>query len=213
MSAGRFITFEGGEGTGKSTQSGLLCERLSSAGHKVCRTREPGGTPEAEDVRALLVSGAKDRWSPEAEALLNYAARDNHIRNLIRPALERGEWVVCDRYFDSTTAYQGHAGGVGSDLLEKLKEHVVGGTVPDLTFILDMDAGAGLERARERMSGDGAREDRYESKGKAFHDRLREAFLQIARQNPERCVLVDASEPAERVGEVVWSHVVTRLAP
>ena len=213
MSTGRFITFEGGEGTGKSTQVKLLCERLVAGGHKVCLTREPGGTPGAEEVRSLLVSGADDRWSPEAEALLNYAARDDHIRKRIRPALERGEWVLCDRYFDSTDAYQGRAGGVAADLIARLREHIVGATVPDLTLILDIDVETGLERARRRMSGDDTREDRYESRGKAFHESLRAAFLEIAAENPERCVLIDATASVEQVGDAVWSQVATRLTP
>lgn len=213
MAGGRFITFEGGEGTGKSTQAGLLAERLRSAGHGVLETREPGGTPEAERIRALLVTGEAGRWSPPAEALLNYAARDHHLRAQIRPAIEQGTWVVCDRYMDSTRAYQGIAGGVSQSLIEILEREVVGDTVPDLTFVLDVEPEAGLTRAASRESEAGNCEDRFEGKGLAFHRTLRQAFLDIADANRERCLVVDAAQSEDRVAQIIWDTVATRLAP
>ncbi len=211
--SGKFITFEGGEGTGKSTQIAALAARLRDTGRNVLETREPGGTPEAEKVRELLVSGAADRWSPQAEALLNYAARDHHLRTSIRPALKTGIWVLSDRYIDSTRAYQGIAGGVAADLLASLETAVVGETMPDLTFVLDLEPQTGLERAAGRMATSNANEDRFEGKGLQFHTTLRQAFLDIAGEHPERCVLVDAALPREDVEDYIWDAVVSRLAP
>ena len=146
----RFITFEGGEGTGKSTHSKRLAERLRAAGHKVTLTREPGGSPAAELVRGLLVSGDTNRWSPEAEALLNYAARDSHLRETIRPALAAGEIVICDRFIDSTRAYQGYAGGCEMGFIDALERQIVGSDRPQLTLVFDLDVEQGLERAGHR---------------------------------------------------------------
>ncbi len=213
MSPGKFITFEGGEGTGKSTHVAALATRLHEAGRAVLQTREPGGTPEAERIRALLVSGDADRWSPQAEALLNYAARDHHLRTSIRPAMERGTWVLCDRYTDSTRAYQGAAGRVDGELLDALESHIVGDTFPDLTFVLDLDPRVGLERAAERAAPPDEKEDRFEGKGLQFHQQLRQAFLDIAGAHPERCVLVNADKSREEVAEFIWDTVVSRLAP
>lgn len=197
------MTFEGGEGSGKSTQLQRLGARLAAEGRKVVMTREPGGTPEAESVRSLLVSGDVARWSPKAEALLNYAARDSHLEQVIRPALERGAIVLCDRFMDSTRAYQGYAGGCDLGFIDALEQAVVGATRPALTLIFDLDPGDGLIRARNR--GDG--EDRYERKGLDFHCRLRQGFLDILRHNPKRCRLIDAAQPVEAVDEAVWSIV------
>lgn len=208
MSPGRFITFEGGEGTGKSTHVALLAQRLRDAGHTVTETREPGGTPQAEAVRALLVSGETDRWSPEAEALLNYAARDSHLNVQIRPALDAGTWVVCDRYIDSTRAYQGHAGGVDNSFLATLEKTIVSTTMPDLTFVLDLDPEIGLARAENRATEG---ESRFEAKGRAFHTTLRNAFLEIARQEPDRCVVIDAAGTREQIADAIWQTVATRL--
>jgi len=202
---GVFITFEGGEGTGKSTQIRRLGGRLQAMGRDFVVTREPGGTPEAEAVRALLVSGDVSRWSAEAEALLNYAARDSHLAQLVRPALASGAIVVCDRFMDSTRAYQGYAGGCDLAFIDQLENAVVGSTRPRLTLIFDLDPQVGLARAHAR--GDAAAEDRYERKGLAFHHKLREGYLDILRRNPQRCRLVDASAAVEEVEETVWAIV------
>ena len=209
MRRGRFITFEGGEGGGKSTQLKLLAERLEGLRLEVVTTREPGGSPGAEAVRDLLVQGAADRWSPLTETLLMYAARRDHLERVITPALERGAWVLCDRFADSTRAYQGAAGGAPAELIATLERHVVADQWPDLTLVLDLPAETGLERAAARAG----LETRFESKGAAFHARLRQAFLDIARAEPDRCVVVDAARPLEAVSQAVWDGVVARLEP
>ncbi|MGE4252088.1 MAG: dTMP kinase [Parvibaculaceae bacterium] len=194
---GRFITFEGGEGTGKSSHARDLAATLRETGRSVVLTREPGGSPGAEDIRALLVTGATSRWSATAETLLNYAARESHLRETIRPALARGDLVLCDRFMDSTRVYQGFAGGCDMELIEALEHKIVGGTRPALTLILDVDPELGLQRAKKRSDG----EDRFEKKGLAFHRKLREGFLAIAAQNPERCRVIDSSRPYAAVAE------------
>ena len=203
--AGLFITFEGGEGAGKSTQIKRLAERLRQASHAVLVTREPGGTPEAEAIRALLVSGDVGRWTAKSEALLNYTAREQHLEQVIRPALAQGSIVLCDRFMDSTRAYQGYAGGCNAAFIDALEHAVVGETLPGLTLIFDLDPAAGLARAKAR--GDAASEDRYERKGLAFHQKLREGFLDILRRNPKRCRLIDAAQDVDAVTEDVWSIV------
>jgi dTMP kinase len=203
--SGLFITLEGGEGSGKSTQVKRLGERLKSMGRRVLVTREPGGTPEAEAVRNLLVNGDVSRWTPQAEALLNYAARDSHLVKVIRPALADGAIVICDRFMDSTRAYQGYAGGCDLGFIDALENAVVSGTRPRLTLIFDLDPEVGLARAHER--GDAAAEDRYERKGLGFHRKLREGFLDILRRDPKRCRLVDASQSVGDVEDSVWSIV------
>jgi dTMP kinase len=185
---GTFITFEGGEGTGKSTQLRLLGERLTTQGIAHLTTREPGGTPEAEALRSLLVSGEPGRWSATAEALLNYAARDSHLARVIRPALAAGTHVISDRFMDSTRAYQGYAGDCDLALIDHLERTIVRDTRPDLTLIFDLEPEAGLLRAKARGG-----EDRYERKGLAFHGKLRQGFLTIARSDPQRCRIIDAS--------------------
>ena len=208
---GLFITFEGGEGGGKSTQAKLLAERLRETGHEVLTTREPGGTEVAERIRALLVTGAPEALSSTAEALLNYAARDDHLRRVIRPALERGEVVISDRFMDSTRAYQGYAGDCPLSLIGALERDVVGETVPDRTIILDIAPEEGLARTRARMGelplAGAEREDRFERFGLSFHRRLREAFLRIAEENPKRCVIIDAARPPEEVAADIWRAV------
>ena len=174
-------------------------------GRDVVLTREPGGTPEAEAVRGLLVNGDVARWSPKAEALLNYAARDSHLAGVIRPALGAGRDVLCDRFMDSTRAYQAYAGGCDQGFIDALEQAIVGSTRPRLTLIFDLDPAVGLARARSR--GDAEAEDRYERKGLAFHTRIREGFLDILRRNPQRCRLVDAALPVDEVAETVWSIV------
>ena len=201
--SGLFITFEGGEGSGKSTQIRLLAARLQAGGRDVLVTREPGGTPEAEAIRALLVSGDVARWTSKSEALLNYAAREQHLEQVIRPALAAGQTVLCDRFMDSTRAYQGYAGGCAPDFIDALERTVVGATRPGLTLIFDLDPALGLARARSR--GDHQAEDRYERKGLAFHQKLRAGFLAIQRQDPQRCRLIDAAQDVESVAEQVWS--------
>ena len=202
---GMFITFEGGEGSGKSTQVRRLAERLRSLGRDVLVTREPGGTPEAEAVRALLVSGDVARWTAKSEALLNYAAREQHLQQVLRPALAAGRIVLCDRFMDSTRAYQGYAGGCELSFIDALEKAVVGPTRPDLTLVFDLEPATGLARARAR--GDALAEDRYERKGVAFHTKLREGFLDILRRDPRRCRLIDAAQDVEAVAGDVWSVV------
>jgi dTMP kinase len=200
-----FITFEGGEGSGKSTQIRRLASRLQEQGRDLLITREPGGTPEAEAVRALLVSGDVARWTPKSEALLNYAAREQHLEQVIRPALAAGRIVLCDRFMDSTRAYQGYAGGCDLSFIDALEKAVVGPTRPSLTLVFDLDPAVGLARAKSR--GDAVAEDRYERKGPAFHGKLREGFRDILRREPKRCRMVDASQDIDAVAEDVWSIV------
>ena len=200
---GKFITFEGGEGSGKSTQIKILSARLREYGIDVVETREPGGTPEAESIRELLVTGPADRWTPLSETLLNYAARHAHLETLIRPALKQGKWVVSDRFADSTLAYQGSAAGAGPDIvkaIDTLHDLVVGNTSPDLTFILDLTVEDGLKRAENRGTG----ENRYENMGAAFHERIRRSFSAIAKRAPGRCVIVDGGPPADKVSVRIW---------
>lgn len=187
--AGRFITLEGGEGAGKSTQIRLLAEALRADGHGVVVTREPGGSPGAEAIRHLLVNGDTGRWLPVSEALLLAAARYDHVQRTIRPALEQGQWVLCDRFADSTLAYQGAGHGLDPALLAQLRDIATAGLRPDLTLILDIDPAIGLARAAARHAG----EDRYEQMDRGFHQRLREAYLTIAKAEPDRCVIIDAS--------------------
>jgi len=214
---GRFVTFEGGEGAGKSTQVRRLAEALRGAGLPVRTTREPGGSPGAEEIRALLVSGETGRWDPLTEALLHSAARRDHLVRTVLPALEAGEWVLGDRFADSTTAYQGYGHGLGREAAETLYALVAGPLRPDLTLILDVPVATGLARAAGRAgagAGTGAggpAEDRYERMDRAFHERLREGFLDIARREPERCAVIDAARDAEAVAADVLSAVRTRL--
>jgi dTMP kinase len=203
--AGHFITFEGGEGAGKSTHVRRLAERLKSQTRELLVTREPGGTPEAEAVRGLLVSGEASRWTATAEALLNYAARETHLTQAIRPALERGAIVLCDRFMDSTRAYQGYAGDCAMNFIDALEEAIVGPTRPQLTLVFDLDPKVGLARAKGRKSD--VAEDRYERKGASFHQRVREGFLAIARDHPKRCRVIDASRDVEAVSAEVWALV------
>lgn len=207
MARGLLITLEGGEGAGKSTQAARLAPRIAALGREVVMTREPGGSPGAEAIRGLLVRGDADRWSAVTEALLMYAARRDHIERVIAPALERGAVVLCDRFADSTRAYQGAGGGAPAGLIEALEKQVLGATWPDLTLVFDLPAEMGLARAAGRAGA----ETRFEAKGVEFHRRLREAFLAIARADPERCVVIDAAANPERVADAVWSAVGRRL--
>jgi dTMP kinase len=208
---GRFITFEGGEGSGKSTQAGILANRLTRAGRKVLATREPGGSPAAEEIRDALLSGRVWQFGPFAEALLFSVARADHIEHAIGQALVEGKWVVCDRFLDSTRAYQGATAGVPKSLINALERFTVGNLLPDITFILDIPAEQGLARAAERRSGSAP--DRFESQELLLHERVRRAFLDIAEEEPERCVVIDASQPEAMVAEDVWEVVLQRLSP
>jgi dTMP kinase len=209
--AGRFITFEGGEGAGKSTQAALLARRLEEAGIDVVVTREPGGSPGAEAIRHVLLSGAAKPLGPHAEAILFAAARDDHVQHKIRPALDAGKWVICDRFADSTRVYQGVLGNVEAPLISGLERIAVGETRPDLTLILDIKPKVGLARAARRR-GTG-RADRYEAEALTFHERLRAAYRELAQREPERCVLVEVSGRPEHVAEIVWEVVSARLEP
>ncbi len=185
----RFITLEGGEGAGKSTQARRLAAALRHGGLEVVETREPGGSPGAEEIRRLLTTGEAGRWSPMAETLLNFAARADHIRRTIRPALAAGRWVISDRFADSTMAYQGYGHGVDRGFIATLAEAVLGSLKPDLTLIFDLPVGQGLARAAGRKGG----EDRYEKMDRDFHEALRQGFLVIAAAEPGRCAVIDAS--------------------
>ena len=199
---GKFITFEGGEGVGKSTQIRRLAARLSPFG-EVVLTREPGGSPGAEALRDLLVQGAVDRWSPTAETLLLYAARADHLERLIMPALARGAFVLSDRFTDSTRAYQGAGGGASPQMIDMLEDMVVGAARPELTLVFDLPVEVGLARAIAR----GGAEQRFERKGEAFHQRLREGFLAIAEAEPQRCRVINADDDMDGVAAAVWASV------
>lgn len=207
MKPGRFITFEGGEGAGKSTQIRLLAEVLRGWNLPVTVTREPGGSPGAEAIRRLLVEGETGRWDPLAEALLHFAARRDHLIRTIWPALDRGDWVLSDRFADSTMAYQGYGHRLKRDLVTQLYNIVVGDFTPDLTLILDLPVEEGLLRAKQRGGG----EDRYERMGQDFHERLRHGFLEIAARAPERCVVIPANGEIADVARAILVAVETRL--
>src|SRR5262245_40688205 len=208
---GRFITFEGGEGTGKSTQATMLAARLRPFGVGVVVPREPGGSPGAEAVRHVLLSGAAEPLGPHAEAILFAAARDDHVRQLIEPALASGRWVVCDRFADSTRIYQGVLGNVDPRVIRSLERIAVGDTRPDVTCILDVPAEVGLKRAALRR-GRGV-PDRFEAETLDFHNRLREAYRELAEREPDRCVLIKATGEMDKVADLVWDAVNRRLDP
>jgi dTMP kinase len=206
---GRFVTFEGGEGAGKSTQIKLLADRLDAEGKRVIVTREPGGSPGAEIIRHVVLSGMGKLLGPEAETLLFAAARDDHVHAVIEPALEQGIWVLCDRFSDSTRAYQGRQGQVAPALLNAMERVTIGSLKPDMTVILDIPVETGMKRAAVRR-GNGL-PDRFEAEGLAFHQGLRDAFRQIAADEPQRCVLVDASTDATTVADTIWNALRQRL--
>ena len=206
---GRFITFEGGEGTGKSTHSGLLADRLTARGIRVLRTREPGGSPGAEVIRHVLLSGVAKPLGVEAEALLFAAARGDHVEHTIEPALARGTWVICDRFIDSTRVYQGAIGHLDPKFIRSLERVMIGNLMPDLTFILDVPAEVGLARAGKRR-GEGAA-DRFEAESRGFHEALRDAYRQLALDEPVRCVVIDATQPKAAVADHVWRTVSERF--
>jgi dTMP kinase len=208
---GRFITFEGGEGAGKSTQVGILADRLSRSGRAVFVTREPGGSPAAEEIREVLLSGQVAQFGPLAESVLFAVARGDHIDNAIRVALQQGQWVICDRFIDSTRAYQGATAGVPRGLINALEKITVGALLPDVTFVLDIPVEEGLARVAARAEGQEL--DRFESQELMTHKRIRRGFLDIAEEEPGRCAVVDASQPEAMVAEDVWETVLQRLNP
>ena len=211
MAHGKFITLEGGEGAGKSTQIALLADGLRTAGIDVAVTREPGGAPGAEDIRGLLVRGDTNRWTPLAEALLHTAARVEHVDAMIRPTLANGIWVACDRFSDSTMAYQGDGLGLGRDRIAALQLLALGEFSPDLTLILDIDVDTGLSRAKSRTTGQSGGEDRYERMGSDFHQRLRDSFLDIARHEPDRCTVIDATQSVSVVQVAIRKAITERF--
>lgn len=208
---GHFITFEGGEGAGKSTQVSMLADRLKAFGISVLVTREPGGSPGAEAIRHVLLSGVAKTLGAEAEAMLFAAAREDHVINTIAPALARGQWVICDRFADSTRVYQGGLGQVDARMIRRLEKLTIGDTRPELTIILDLPAEEGLARANARRGT--AKADRFESETLEFHQKLRDAYRQLAAEEPDRCVLIDAGGSREAVGKAVWDVVNRRFDP
>jgi dTMP kinase len=214
MRQARFITFEGGEGVGKSTQVKRLQHRLQQHDIAVVRTREPGGTPKAEAIRSFILQGRSESWGAGAEAVLFAAARLDHVSQLIAPNLRNGTWVLSDRFHDSTRAYQGLTGGVDDKLIAGLESLALDGNAPDLTIILDMDPDAAFERVAARAIEDGLAltGDRFEKEEIEWHKRLREGFLAIARANPQRCVVISADQSEDALEAAIWD-VVSRRFP
>lgn len=206
---GRFITFEGGEGAGKSTQIRLLADRLDAEGIRAIVTREPGGSPGAEIIRHVVLSGMGKLLGPEVETLLFAAARDDHVHAVIEPALAQGVWVLCDRFADSTRAYQGRLGQVAPALLNAMERVTIGRLKPDLTVVLDIPVSIGMRRAAARRGNDAP--DRFEAEGIAFHQGLRDAFRKIAADEPQRCVLIDAEADPKVIADNVWGVLRRRL--
>ncbi|MBT6285083.1 MAG: dTMP kinase [Rhodospirillaceae bacterium] len=206
MPSGKFITFEGGEGAGKSTQIKRLAAAIEKTGLTVTVTREPGGSRGAETIRAMLLDPDAE-WDPPTEALLHFAARADHYTTKIAPALKEGAWVLCDRFADSTRAYQGYGLGLDMGAIETLYEIALDDFVPDLTIILDIPVETGVERMIER----GADPDRYEKMDTAFHERLRQGFLEIAKQDPDRCAVIDANNDIDTVTGRIFDCVETRM--
>ena len=207
MTRGRFITLEGGDGTGKSTQVKRLAAALQASGLSVITTREPGGSPGAEQIRKLVVEGEGARWTPITETLLVYAARADHVARTIGPALARGEWVISDRFNDSTYAYQGAGRGVERETIRRIDAAVLDDFKPDMTLILDLPVDVGLARA----GGRGGAENRFENMGSDFQEQMRKTFLDIARRNPDRCRLIDASGSEDEVAAAIWAAVKSRF--
>jgi len=205
LTKGLFVTFEGGEGAGKSTQMRLLADSLRARGHDVLTTREPGGSTGAEAVRHVLLSGAAEAYGVRMEAILFAAARSDHVEQVIRPALERGTIVLCDRFMDSSRVYQGITGNLEQAFMETLERVAVNGVIPDRTIIFDLPAAIGLERARRRAADE--RPDRFEKEQLETHEKRREAFLDIAGADPERCRVVDATRPVDEIASQVLSLV------
>jgi dTMP kinase len=204
---GHFVTLEGGEGAGKSTQVKRLAAALMAKGITVVTTREPGGSPGAEEIRALLVNGAPGRWDALTETLLVYAARADHIKHTIGPALLADKWVISDRFTDSTYAYQGAGRGLARETIRRIDAVVLDDFTPDFTLMLDLDVETGLARAGKR----GPAESRFENFGRDFHDRLRQGFLDIAKRYPDRCVVIDATQDEDAVAAAIWAVVAGRF--
>ncbi len=209
--SGFFITLEGGEGTGKSTQIKLLADLLAAKGHEIVTTREPGGTPEAEKIRDLLVHRDGGDWTPVAESLLFFAARNMHIEKRIKPEMNAGKVVISDRFTDSTRAYQSYGHTIEPDFIESLVQLTIGGFEPDLTFILDLEVKTGLARAGKRLDQDNSGEDRFEQLDTGFHERLRQGFLEIAARYPERCVVIDANRSIDDIAAEIGAIALERL--
>ena len=212
-SGARFLTFEGGEGVGKSTQVKRLVASLGRSSIAAVRTREPGGTPKAEAIRSLILQGRSESWGAGAEAVLFAAARLDHVTQLIAPNLGNGKWVISDRFHDSTRAYQGLTGGVDEKLIRGLEELALNGHRPDMTIVLDMDPALAFERVAQRALDEGTpgAADRFEKEDLDWHRRLREAFLAIAKDNPERCVVIDADQSEDALEEEIWNAVAARF--
>ena len=198
-----FITFEGGDGSGKSTQVNLLKNYLDNLNFETIKTREPGGTPSAEILRDLLTTGEVEKWTPMSEALLMWASRYEHLIQVIEPAINSGKNVICDRFYDSTYAYQGVAHNLGIDKMEKLKKIIIGDIEPDVTFVLDIDPKVGLKRSLDRSN----QENRFESYNIDFHNKIRSAFLEIAKKNKNRCVVVDASLNEQEINNLIITAI------
>ncbi|MEM7618917.1 MAG: dTMP kinase [Pseudomonadota bacterium] len=211
MAYGKFITFEGGEGAGKTTQMAHLARRLENAGVDVRQTREPGGSPRAEQIREVLLKGVGKSLGSMAETLLFFAAREDHLEKTIRPFLRAGGWVISDRFTDSTRAYQGAVGGVSEEVLDYLEDIIVGSTRPYYTIILDIPAKEGLARAAARRQKDEV-PDRFEAMDIDFHNKLRQAFLKIATKEPERCVVINANATEAHVADEIWKSVKQRFS-
>jgi dTMP kinase len=209
----RFVTFEGGEGVGKSTQVKHLLAKLNKSTIQAIRTREPGGTPKAEAIRSFILQGKSEAWGAGAEAVLFAAARLDHVNQLIAPTLASGKWVVSDRFHDSTRAYQGLTGGVNEKLIRGLEDLALNGHQPDLTIVLDMDPSVAFARVTKRGVETALAQtgDRFEKEDIEWHGRLREAFLEIARKNPTRCVVVDAEQDEDKLEAEIWDIVTTRF--
>ncbi len=211
---GLFITLEGGEGAGKSTQSRRLKSALEDAGRDVVLTREPGGTPEAEKIRDLLVQRDGGNWTPMAECLLFFAARQMHVETLIKPAIAAGKIVICDRFTDSTIAYQGYGHGFDIPTIRQIEHLTLGGFKPDITFLLDLPVAEGLARSlrqKDVSSGRENTEDRFEKLQREFHEKLRQGFLTIAKEDAKRCMIIDALKSADDVYELIWGRVQNAL--
>ena len=210
MPSGKFITFEGGEGTGKTTQSKHLARKLMDRGLHVMNTREPGGSQLAERIRKALLTGIDERFGPFADALLFSVARDDHLTKIVRPALSAGSWIICDRFTDSTRAYQGMLGGVSSEVLVSLEELIVRNTKPDCTIILDMPAEKSLTRVKARNNGKDS--DRYDMMDVNYHKQIRDAFIDISKRDPDRCIVVDASGTQAHVANKIWQAVQNKFS-
>ena len=202
----RFITFEGGEGSGKSTQIKILKNKLSKK-HKVIVTREPGGTTEAELIRKLLVKGKSNKWSGTTEVLLNFTARKDHVDKIIIPSLKNGKWVLCDRFSDSTLAYQGYGRNVSENLIRNLNRSLINNLKPSLTILLDIDPNVGLGRSKRRNNN----ELRYENMPLSYHKKIRSAYLDIAKKNKKRIKIIDASLDKNSISEIIWSFIQKEL--